>query len=72
MLKNNKLQVNYIETKTIKPYKRNTRIHVDKHIDEIVSSINVFKFTNPILIDENYIIIPICLIINFNLLLLDI
>ena len=57
MLKNNKLQVNYIETKTIKPYERNTRIHVDKHIDEIVSSINVFKFTNPILIDENYIIL---------------
>ena len=57
MTDNNTLNVKYIETTKIKPYERNARIHVDKHIDEIVNSINTFKFTNPILIDENYIIL---------------
>ena len=57
MTDNTTLNVKYIETTKIKPYERNARIHVDNHIDEIVTSINTFKFTNPLLIDENYIIL---------------
>ncbi len=54
---NTNLEIEYIEITNIKPYNRNPRIHLDKHIDEIVASINTFKFTNPILLDENNIIL---------------
>ena len=54
---NNNLEIKYVEVHLIKPYNKNPRIHLDKHIDEIVSSINTFKFTNPILLDENNIIL---------------
>ncbi len=53
---NTNLEIKYVEVHIIKPYNKNPRIHLDKHIDEIVISINTFKFTNPILIDENNII----------------
>ncbi len=47
------LKINYIAVKDIKPYEKNARIHNDKHVCQIVSSIETFDFTNPILIDEN-------------------
>ncbi len=38
-------------------YKSNSRTHSDAQIDKIVRSINEFGFTNPLLIDENNMII---------------
>lgn len=49
----NKLNIEYIKTSSITPYEKNARVHDDKHIGQIVSSIKTFDFTNPILIDEN-------------------
>ena len=37
----------------LKPYANNARIHSEQQIQQIVSSIKEFGFTNPILIDEN-------------------
>ena len=39
------------------PYKRNARIHSRKQIRQIASSIERFGFTNPILIDDNDMIL---------------
>ena len=39
------------------PYKRNARIHSKKQIRQIASSIERFGFTNPILIDDNDMIL---------------
>jgi DNA modification methylase len=47
------LKIEYIKTSSIYPYEKNARIHDDKHIGQIMSSIKTFDFTNPILIDEN-------------------
>jgi DNA modification methylase len=49
----NKLNIEYIKTEDIKPYEKNARVHDDKHVKQIVSSIKTFDFTNPVLIDEN-------------------
>lgn len=51
------LNVEYISTQKIKPYKNNAKIHDNKQVQQIVNSISEFKFTNPILIDENDVII---------------
>jgi len=48
-----KLSIQYIPIKNIKPYENNARVHDEKHVLQIVSSIKTFDFTNPILIDEN-------------------
>lgn len=39
------------------PYANNARVHAGKQIEEIVASIKEFGFTNPLLIDENNILI---------------
>ncbi|NCB49440.1 MAG: DNA methylase N-4 [Alphaproteobacteria bacterium] len=49
----NKLQITELKVSEIKPYKKNARVHDEKHIGQIASSIKTFKFTNPVLIDEN-------------------
>jgi len=36
----------------LKPYENNPRVHSDKQIGQIVSSIKEFGFTNPVLIDR--------------------
>ncbi|MFA6550588.1 MAG: site-specific DNA-methyltransferase [Candidatus Gracilibacteria bacterium] len=51
------LAVEYIDISGIKTYKNNPKIHKSKQIQQIVESISEFKFNNPILIDENNIII---------------
>lgn len=48
-----KLNIIYMDVATIKPYLKNARLHDEKHINQIVSSIKTFSFTNPILLDEN-------------------
>lgn len=52
-----KLAVEYISTETIKPYGNNPKIHGSKQVQQIVDSIAEFTFTNPILIDENGVIL---------------
>ncbi len=51
------LAVEYVNTSDIKPYKSNPKIHKNRQIRQIVNSISEFKFNNPILIDENNVII---------------
>lgn len=43
----------YVFTKDIIPYTKNVRVHDDKHVNQIATSIKTFDFTNPILLDEN-------------------
>lgn len=52
-----KLQIFYISLNNIKPYLNNPKIHKDKQVKQISSSIKEFSFTNPILLDESYEII---------------
>lgn len=47
---------NYPTDKLI-PYARNSRTHNDEQIAQIVASIKEFGFTNPILIDQDDVII---------------
>lgn len=51
------MDIENINPKYIKPYAKNTRIHKDKHIQQIINSIREFSFTNPLLIDENNILL---------------
>lgn len=53
----NSLAINYVNTAEIKPYKNNPKLHKNKQIQQIVNSISEFNFNNPILVDENNIII---------------
>lgn len=46
-----------IETSQLKPYKNNSRIHDEKQVEQIAASIEKFGFTQPILIDENNIVL---------------
>lgn len=46
-----------LATKDLIPYARNTRTHSDEQVNQIVSSIKEFGFTNPVLIDEESMII---------------
>ena len=39
------------------PYKNNARTHNEKQIEKVAKSIEEFGFINPILIDNNYMII---------------
>lgn len=41
----------------ITPYSRNSRVHSDSQISQIVASIRQFGFTNPLLLDENNVLI---------------
>lgn len=40
-----------------KPYERNARTHSDAQVGQIAASIREFGWTNPILVDENDLII---------------
>lgn len=51
------LQVEHVETTCLKSYEKNTKIHKGKQVQQIASSIFKFGFNNPILIDENNLII---------------
>lgn len=50
-------KINMLATKDLIPYARNTRTHSDEQVNQIVSSIKEFGFTNPVLIDEESMII---------------
>ena len=51
------LSISYIAVSDIRPYKSNPKIHKNKQIQQIANSISEFNFNNPILIDENNVII---------------
>lgn len=51
------LAVNYISPEEVKPYQNNPKKHSEKQITQIINSIKEFKFNNPILIDENNVLI---------------
>ena len=51
------LTVKYISPKEVKPYAKNPKTHNDKQVHQIAQSIKEFRFTNPLLIDENNVLI---------------
>ncbi len=53
----NSLKIKHLSPKSLTPYKNNARIHSDAQIDLIAGSIKEFGFKNPVLIDENQMIL---------------
>ncbi len=51
------LVVSYISPNEVMPYQNNPKKHSEKQITQIINSIKEFKFNNPILIDENNVLI---------------
>jgi DNA modification methylase len=49
----NELVIEYLNVGELRPQPRNVRIHTTKQIRQIADSIRNFRFTNPILIDDN-------------------
>ena len=43
-----KLQVEYVDVGTLKPYERNAKIHTDEQVDQIARSIEEFGMNDPI------------------------
>lgn len=54
MTQKSQLKISYLSPDRIRPYKNNPKIHKDKQVAQISSSIREFMFTNPILLDEQY------------------
>lgn len=52
-----KRKLEYIAIDALKEYERNTRTHSDEQVEQLKRSITAFGFTNPVLIDENNVII---------------
>ena len=52
-----KLIVTNFQTTSLVPYENNAKIHNNTQIKQIMDSIKEFNFTNPILIDENNVIL---------------
>ncbi len=51
------LKVEYLPVRGVQPDVRNARTHSRKQIDQIAASITAFGFTNPLLIDEDAVLI---------------
>lgn len=51
------LVIDYLPIAALKPEPRNARTHPKRQIDQIIASIQAFGFTNPLLIDENDVLI---------------
>ena len=51
------MQIKEINISKLKPYPNNSRVHDEQQIQQIILSIKEFGFTNPILIDENNLVI---------------
>ena len=51
------LKIIYQNPRDIRPYSRNTRLHNDKHVCQIANSITEFDFTNPLLVDEDNVLL---------------
>ncbi len=53
----NQRQIEYVSITKPKPHPRNVRTHPTKQIGRIETSIASFGFINPIIVDENYVIL---------------
>jgi ParB-like chromosome segregation protein Spo0J len=53
----NNLELEYIEVDELIPYEKNQRIHSTDQISKIANSIREFGFLNPIIVDENNVIV---------------
>lgn len=51
------LKIEYLPVDELVPYAKNARKHSGAQIEQVVASIKEFGFTNPVLIDENNILI---------------
>ena len=51
------MQIEYLPANTLKPYENNPRIHSDKQIKKLMSSIQEYGIVLPVLVDSNNIII---------------
>lgn len=51
------LAVSYISPEEVKPYENNAKKHSEKQVTQLINSIKEFKFNNPVLIDENNVLI---------------
>lgn len=51
------MKIKQVKITDLKPYQNNARTHSPKHVEEIARSIKVFGFTNPVLVDQNNMII---------------
>lgn len=49
--------ITLLSTTALKAYERNAKLHPKKQVQQIANSIREFKFINPIIIDENKVII---------------
>ncbi len=56
-MSNKKLQVEYVLVDDLKFYTRNTRTHSEDQVAQLSESIKEFGFTNPVLIDEDNVLI---------------
>jgi len=51
------MEIENIPTKELKVYEKNSRTHSKKQVDQVAGSIKEFGFTNPLLIDEENVLI---------------
>jgi hypothetical protein len=51
------LEIEYLPLKSLKAYERNSRTHGDVQVELLVNSIREFGFVNPVLVDENNVVI---------------
>lgn len=51
------LKIEYIEVSELIEYGKNARTHSDEQVEQLVNSIREFGFTNPVLIDEDNVLI---------------
>lgn len=54
---NPNLEIKYVEIEKLKEYDKNAKIHTQKQINKLVSSMKQFGVVTPILIDKNFMII---------------
>ncbi len=52
-----RLNIEYVPLASLKPYERNARTHSEEQIARVAASIKRFKWTNPIIVDGNGLII---------------
>lgn len=52
----NELQIEYVDIKSIKPYKKNARKHSKESVDVIAESIQEFGMADPIAVWKNTIV----------------
>tara|TARA_R100000951_G_scaffold101440_1_gene93032 strand:+ start:75 stop:1307 length:1233 start_codon:yes stop_codon:yes gene_type:complete len=52
-----KQKIEYLEVESLIPYARNSRTHSDEQVAQVAASIKEFGFTNPVLVDQDGMII---------------